>query len=230
MTFNPLIAIPTYDGQICVGLAQALMQPFKAARPINVAFHQSSLLTKGFNSMWCEALNARDKRGITHFLMVHADIAPEVGFADILYDQMLDVGAQVISAISPMKSADGLTSTGRDLGDKIKRFTLSEIHAMPYPTFSSADLVVNTGLMLVDLRTDWAEKIVFHVDNSIRQDTDGRRYAISLSEDWHFSRQVRGFGGKIAATRSVRLEHMGSANYPNHAPWGRLKEDAGCEV
>lgn len=226
--FNPLIAIPTYDGQIAMGLAQALLSPFKTPKPINVAFHASSLLAKGFNSMWCEALNNR-AQGITHFLMCHADIAPQAGFADILYEEMKDVGADVISAISPMKGPEGLTSTGLDMGDRVRRFTLKEIHAMPHPTFLAENLMVNTGLMLVDITKPWAEKIVFHIEDYIREEA-GRFRAVSLSEDWDFSRQVRSHGGKLAATRLVCLEHMGVTNFPNHAPWGRLSHDEGCEV
>lgn len=226
------LGIPTYDGQICIGLAKALLAPSaKSAKlidSISFSFHQSSLLCKSFNQLWCDAMNLRD-RGITHFLLCHADIAPQDGFADILMREMNENEADVISAVSPLKSADGLTSTGLDLGEKVERFTLKAIHSMPHATFSAQNLMLNTGLMLVDLRKPWVEKMAFGMTDKIVK-KDGKLVAVTIPEDWQFSRQARELGAKLFATRAVKLEHMGSANYPNHVAWGRLTVDEGCAL
>ena len=36
----------------------------------------SSLLTHGFNKMWCAALTLRKEHGLTHFGMINDDIGP----------------------------------------------------------------------------------------------------------------------------------------------------------
>jgi hypothetical protein len=228
MTPHVFIALPTYNGQICIGLAKALLAPFETKTRASFAFHSSSLLAKSFNHLWCDALNNRDK-GITHFLMVHADIAPEEYFAEKMLNIMAQEKADVLSVISPLKSADGLTSTGLDLGDSVRRFTMKEIHAMPHATFHAENLMVNTGLMLVDITKPWVETIEFQMWDRIVE-KDGKRVAVTVPEDWMFSRHARENGAKLYATREIKLEHMGSANYPNHAAWGRLSVDEGCQI
>ena len=42
----------------------------------------------GFNSLWANALNLAAAGEATHFAMLHADVAPQEGWLDILADEL----------------------------------------------------------------------------------------------------------------------------------------------
>ena len=75
---------------------------------VEVSPHQTSLLASGFNSLWCTAL----KRGVTHFAMLHADIRPDRNWLDVMLAELQRTGADLVSVVTPIKDARGLTSTG----------------------------------------------------------------------------------------------------------------------
>lgn len=195
-----------------------------------IQFYSSSLLAKTFNHLWCNALNARSK-GVTHFAMVHADIGPETYWLDKMHAIMSEHKADILSVVAPMKSYEGLTSTGIDGyidGRRAltpRRFTMREIYAMPHATFTHPDLVINTGLMLVDLTKPWVEEVAFGIADEIHVSDDGKFTPFTIPEDWSFSRQARNRGAIIYATRDVKLEHWGTAAYANTGPWGSLEID-----
>jgi hypothetical protein len=210
--------------------------------------HCNSLLARGMNMLYAQA----QYQGYDYFAMLHTDIAPEAGWVDRLWQVMVEHDADVVSAVSPIKSAEGLTSTAIDLSRgpevrdwHVRRLTMREVMTLP-ETFSQADtvaagmnpdnrlLLVNTGCMLVDLHKPWVRETNEHGDLlcyfSIRdgiQITRGRYDVRVIPEDWNFSRMVQQTSSlaKVLATRAVKLRHWGDHGFDNYSAWGGLAED-----
>src|ERR1700730_152109 len=186
----------------------------------------SSLLARGFNTLWTKALAER-KNGLTHFLMLHADVVPwDDGWLTQLHQEMVRIGAQVLSAVSPLKDWKGLTSTALD-ETPMRRLTMAEIMARP-ETFTDPDLLINTGMLLVDMRGDWVEQVYFTIKDGIRKNPDGSYTVLTESEDWGFSRQARRLGVQLWATRKVKLAHRGVGQgdiWTNFQAWGTEAHD-----
>lgn len=227
------LAMPHYCGLVEISAAQAFLttsadENENRFRIYNAAFG-SSLLANTFNVLWCEAINRRSE-GITHFAMLHADIAPEAGFLSKLYSELLAHDADLVSAVVPIKSPDGVTSTAIDSPDPFeveRRLTMSEVVSLP-ETFSAADcgypdraLCVNTGCWIADLRKPWVEQVHFQIFNTIQRDAAGVFRPKVMSEDWDFSRQLHRLGAKVLATRKIKLEHIGPARFGNQTAWGK---------
>lgn len=220
------IGVPTYDGNVHHGgLMSILHTKFKTPFMIDVG--KASLLAFAFNNLFCQALNRRE-RGITHFLLMHADIEPFGPFLDTLMDVMTRFEADVVSAIVPIKDTSGFTSTALDEPDRIRRLTMKEIFERD-KTFTAPNLLLNSGLMLVDIRKPWVEKAHFTIRDRV-MNRDGKWRAEVMPEDWGFSRQATQLGAKLVATREVELLHHGSAPYPNSQAWGFKETDTeGCQ-
>ncbi len=240
------IGIPSYDRMMHVGLCDALLNEVSAGGPaFTVTSKASSLLAFGCNSLWCDALNGRDK--ITHFMMIHADVIPVgVGFMGKMLSEMEAQEADILSVVLPIKSQDGLTSTAllaRDdpLGPRRlhrRRITMQELSQLP-DTFDSDDvsrlfnlyfkdvpcLLANTGLMLVDLSGDWVEHAYFEINDTIYKNANGRFVADVEPEDWHFSRLAQKAGARIYATSKIKAQHAGHGLFPNWGAWGTTEHD-----
>jgi hypothetical protein len=184
-----------------------------------------SLLTKNFNILWGNGLNVRAD-GFTHWLMLHADITPEDGFLDKMINTMEERQADVLSVVSPIKTSKGLTSTALDVDGKwrVKPLSMKDIFDRE-ETFTEENLLINTGLMLVDFRKPWVEKIHFRMEDDIIMH-EGKWTAVSMSEDWLFSRDAKALGAKIFATRAIKILHHGNAAYTNAQVWGQRESDA----
>lgn len=230
------LGIPTYNWQTDI-VAQAVCQRESMERGDLCWFSKgSSLLTFNCNMMWVEALNRRETQKVTHFIMLHSDIRPEQGFVGKMLKIMEEHQAEMISVVSPLKDRSGLTSTGANV--KIdgrlwrRRLSMAEVFKLP-AVFNASDvarlwelepecvqLIVNTGLFLINMRAPWIEKVWFAaIDGIIKQD-DGKFVCHCESEDWFFSRRVAEEGGKIVATREVKLEHVGNFCYSNQEVLG----------
>jgi hypothetical protein len=219
------IGLPNY-GSFLPKLHFALQNTSRVLTP-TIKFCGSSFLTKNFNILWSMALNAR-KEGITHFVLHHADVLPEYFWLDKMLAVMEREKADVVSAVIPIKTPDGITSTAMDksTGNNedpednylVTRLSLKQCYKMT-PTFTHEKLLINTGLMLVDFRKDWIEKVRFHFENEIVF-KNGEFKAVSFPEDWLFSRHAKALGAKLVATREVVVEHVGEWAYSNAAPWG----------
>lgn len=216
---NPhvLLSIPTYDNLV---RAKHLHMVRTASNqfPVSIQTGSHSVLTKNFNFLWANALNQR--KVCTHFLMLHADITPEEGFIDKMMKTMENLEADVLSVVSPIKSSEGLTSTAIDIDGiwNVKRLTMKEIFDRD-PTFTDEKLLINTGLMLVNMQKPWVEKICFRFEDAIIVE-DEKFKAVGMSEDWLFSRDAKALGAKIFATREISILHHGNAAYPNNSVWG----------
>jgi len=215
-----IISIPTYNGHVHMGLIGAIHCASFRMKDHGIRIIRQSLLTKCFNMLWQAALKDRE-RGITHFAMLHADIVPEDGWLDKMLEICETNQTDVLSTIIPLKNFSGLTSTAFEVGEKWKcrRLTMTEVIEGP-ETFHSEDLLLNTGLMVCDIRKPWANEIVFRFEDSI---VNGE--AVNVPEDWGFSRQVRELGGKLFATRAIKAQHFGEVDFDNYQAWGTMKTD-----
>jgi hypothetical protein len=227
--FKIYLAVPSYNNMLELKAFESILF---AGRQGVVGFKSigGSLLSYVFNQLWCDALNQR-KKGITHFLMLHADVIPQdtKNWINILKAEMVEHDADVMSVVVPIKSPQGMTSTALDKGcDEnpwaTKRYSMTEIMEMP-ETFTSPDLLINTGCFLADITKSWAENIHFEVNDKIIKKPDGDFLAWVEPEDWNFSKQIKGYGGKIYATRKVEVAHLGRADYYNAEAWGQEKDD-----
>lgn len=219
-----LIGCPSHDGKMHQGTVVAVVDALKSKYAGGFYPVQSSLLTKCFNQLWCEALNQRPQ--VTHFAMIHSDVWPAYGWLDKMVELMKKHEADVLSAVIPMKSEHGLTSTAIQQPDPFfnKRFTMKEVCALKERTFTDDKLLINTGLMLVDLSKDWVDKIHFHFLDSIRIH-NGKKEPVSIPEDWNFSIDARAMGARIFATTEVEVVHIGNKFYDNYTPWGTTERD-----
>lgn len=225
------LGIPCHDGRLDKGHLESLLT-YKSPHLRAVNVMSQSMLTKNFNTLFAHALNER-KKGITHFAMLHSDVVPEKMWLDKLYKLMNEHQADVISAIVPIKSEHGLTSTGfdeaidgvEDWYYRPKRLTMTEAYKEFEPTFTNEKLLVNTGCMLIDIRKAWVEKIWFEFEDKIVEKEPGYFVPICVPEDWNFSRRARAMGAKLFATREVLTWHMGGGAFSNSQAWGSLEHD-----
>jgi len=216
------LGLPTYGNVINENAITAFLSATSRKLIEGFCCQSYSILPRSFNLMYAQALNLRS-RGITHFCLWHSDIFPKTEFwLDKMADLMEANQADVLSVIVPLKENSGLTSTAID--DKseyrVTRVTLHEAYNEYPPTFTHEKLLLNTGLMLIDIRKQWAEKCYFTFDEKIVKNEKGEFKAVGMSEDWYFSRQALALGAKLYATREIELEHFGNARYPNTHAWG----------
>lgn len=221
------LGIPTYPGgMVHYGTVHGVMDAMASERVI-LQFIAGSYTTHNFNTLWSEALNLRE-RGVTHFCMLHVDIDPETGWLGKMLRIMNEHKADILSAVIPVKSGAGYTSTAFESGEnEVRRYTMKEVIGSPEKTFTRPGILLNNGLMLVDLTKPWVEKVSFSHNNGIVM-RDGKRQAIGFPEDWHFSRQARELGASLYATAEVKVEHIGEYRYRNDVAWGAVAHDGGC--
>lgn len=241
------LGVPTGGGVLDHGTAHAILCAPRFVR-CAPAFNSFSLLAANFNFLLTSALNLRAD-GFTHFCLLHNDVVPqgETWLADLL-EEMERAEASAIAAVIPIKDDRGLTSTAMDYSGlpdvspfAARRLTMTEIARMP-ETFDADEaeaylpdfpcnqidpvLLINTGLLLIDIRQPWVEQVCFTVDDVIRRNpVTGAYEAFTDPEDWNFSRQMQRLGVRYVATRRVRVEHVGRCGYPNANAWGRCPTD-----
>jgi len=216
-----LCALPSYDGRRCNASA---MVELCGIRNMNVRFMQiqSSLLALGFNKAWAAALDAEAE----FFLLLHDDLLPVTDhWPAVLFDELTTNKASMLSVVSPIKTADGLTSTALETDDiwNPRRLSLAEVFARD-ETWTEPGLLVNTGLLLVDFRQDWVKGTCFTIRDRITV-RDGQRVAEAQPEDWDLTRQARAAGASIFATRKVVVQHVGHASYDTGSVWGTQETD-----
>jgi hypothetical protein len=219
---------------------------------IKTAKSRMSLLNRNFNKLWCRSRNLREQEGITHFAMLHQDVTPIAGWAQIMINELNRTGADIISTVLPIKDKRGLTSTGiRDpMNGHIRRFTMREIFELP-ETFGIEEvreaglqcgqdnidsLVINTGCWVCKFTDDWVRKFTgFRSIDGIKENPDGTCEATVLPEDWYFSEWLARRNLKVLATRKVIAVHFGAGErdpygpnaYRNDSAWGEWVTDQG---
>lgn len=228
------LGVPSYDMKIPARLLEPLtmgLRPKDATFTGKLSIRAHSLLAHNFNMMYCDALNKREEEGYTHFCLLHNDIVPldPTGWLQTMLNEMHRVDADILSAVVPMKGMEGLTTTGFDRPDvsewATERLTLKQIFEMD-ETFTLPNIVVNSGLMLIDITKDFASEIYFAIQDTILMDEKKKKFkAYVHSEDWYISRQARALGASVWATRKVPLIHIGHNEFPNTHVWGNWKKD-----
>jgi hypothetical protein len=197
-----------------------------------------SLLTYTFNLLWAGFLSKRAELGLTHFAMIHDDVVPEPGWLDTLIREMEASGADLVSAVVPIKDGRGLTSTALETNDvwNPRRLTMLEMYAKDDVLFASDShpltvtsdelpgLLVNTGLWVCDLSNPFFEKLYFRQEDTVTKNESGGFNVFTSPEDWNFSRDVKAAGGCIAATLAVNLYHE-RPEFTNAKPWGNWAVD-----
>lgn len=221
-----LVGIPSYgsDNVAAKPLLLALNRKHKFAyRP-----EQGSLLAYNHNRLLVLGLNLRSE-GVTHLLIMHSDVEPDQeDWFDVMCGTMTESGADILSAVIPIKDATGITSTALDIGEskwKPYRLSLRDVSGLP-TTFTTDALLLNTGLMMIALDRPWLERgvregtVKFHIDDDIAVDSEGRFAARVASEDWNFSRFAKACGAKLYATSAIRLMHYGNVSFASNQVWG----------
>ncbi len=204
----------------------------------------TSMLPRCFNLLLADALNYKGERPITHLAMLHDDIAPDAGWLDILLDELERTGADIISAVSPIKNEKGLTSTAIDVGDPwiVRRLTMHEVYQLP-ETFEAKDirwnvggkpLLVNTGCWLAKFDRAFWEAFAdeergngqsgFRFITKLHRMPDGVWASLDQPEDWQWSREAHALGQKVVATRKVLLDHE-HPQWNNRSGWGQWPTD-----
>lgn len=229
------LALPSYDLKIDARANNAIN--YESGKIIRATDPRSwSWIPYVFNQSWCVCLNQRKELGVDYFMMLHADILPEYGFAEKMLTEMQRTGAHLLSAVSPFKNNSGLTSTALNIPDHpTRRLTMKEIAKLP-ETFSLEDckifdqnvahLMTNTGLILVDL--NWVDNLgakrkhlYFAGRDWLVEDAAGKLHPMMFPEDWHFSKTAADLGAKVMATRKVKITHLGQIGYENQGEWGK---------
>lgn len=229
---NVFIAIP-HRGTLTEGTLAAISHTGEGHDIFDAKARRDSLLCANFNSLWSECLNRR-REGITHFAMLHPDVTPAPSWLAVMLAEMHEHGADLVSAVIPLKDRRGLTSTVvQQFWGEMRRLTLREAHAQP-KTFDlqtvgyMADgcrVLVNTGCWVMDLRTlsdDFIQKhqLWFEERNRLTVDAQGNFREEHLTEDWIFSMRCCDAGLKVMATTAVVVTHEGDFGYPSYPPWG----------
>ncbi len=230
-----LLGFP-YAGTPCMG--------FNTARALYHSSQEHSAALLGAEGSWgnfnvclAAALNMAASGEITHFAMLHADIAPEEWWLDKLLSEMDRTGVELLSVAVPIKDPRGVTSCGignpADRWHPLKRFTMEELYNLP-ETFDAAGagfpgypLLHNDGCIVMDLRCkkffatdDDGLRAHFDFPRRIAKNEDGTFTPQGESEDWFWSRRLHELGVVSAITRKVKLTHDCQFSFPNSGPWG----------
>jgi hypothetical protein len=216
-----LVALPSYDGRRYNAQAMASLLQIRNVDVRTYEVH-GSLLALNCNRAWAEALNSRP----TFFMMIHDDILPvEDNWISLMFQELLDRRASVLSVVSPIKTPDGLTSTAIETEDSWnpRRLSMTEVFERP-ETWTEDGLLLNTGLMLVNFTEPWVERVHFTINDQIIH-RDGKWVPEAQPEDWNFSRMARERGARLYATRKVIIQHVGRAGYDNSMAWGSQLTD-----
>ena len=183
-------------------------------------------LPHNFNSLLAQSLDWRDRGQCTHLAMIHSDITAERGWLDLLAEEMHTHGLVAISAVVAIKDPDqDRTSTA--IGSKsepwsAKRYIHLRHHGQMPTTFTGKDvcqdddevLLINTGLMLLDLRHEFWDTFCFQVPTTILK-IDGKRAPAFRPEDWEMSRELDRAGLPYGATWRPVVEHLGGSSWTN---------------
>jgi len=248
------LGCPLSDGRIDVGAARSIFSTATQVHNLMVVPHVTSLLCANFNALWCHALNARESSHLKWFAMLHSDIEPEYWWLDKLIAEADKHGADLLSAVVPVKNVKGLTSTAiARPGSRFTpfcRLTMQQVRHQQFPdTFDihgAAEalerlpgdlriehvpreaLLVNTGCFVCRIDQPWSENVWFTIHDGIER-IDGKWTAVAQSEDWTFSRLVAGQGARVMATRTIALAHKGGGQFLSHQTWGEAN-DRGCRL
>lgn len=184
-------------------------------------------LTHNFNTLLAQCLAWRDEGRLTHLAMVHSDVSAERGWADLLAEEMHLHSLVAISAVVAIKDPeDDRTSTAigskSDPWEPLRYVRRRDMGRLPV-TFTGKDvcrgddevLLINTGLMLIDLRCEFWDSFAFKVYNRVLVQEDGTRRPQFRPEDWEMSRELEAAGLRYGATWRPLVDHHGCRVWNN---------------
>lgn len=108
------LGCPTHDGRLDTGACRSLYLTATREHEIVRGFPViagGSLLNTNCNELLEQAWNNRQRHGIDWFCMLHSDIDADNGWVDTLIAEAEKHSADLISAISPIKNGEGISST-----------------------------------------------------------------------------------------------------------------------
>lgn len=239
-------ALPTHSGARFNALA--LCNLVRACPGVLLGEGRGSLLAWVFNNLLQQARQLRDQGHVTHFLMLHDDVEPtsRTWWADLWAEYERTRADAICAAVvvkqSRVYSDDALvpTSLALDNGPSAwepRRLSVQDVHDLRWhevsadaascpASFTHPQLLLNTGLLLFDLRAPWVDGLVFRVQDRVTE--DGKCQV--MSEDWDMSRQIRTAlassrvhhklnagperdGARLVATTCVPVTHWGLAAF-----------------
>lgn len=233
-----------HNGQTSTDAILSLGVASRGALDVRISAAASSLLCFNFNRLWVDALNTKPRPD--YFAMHHSDLSAPDGWLDTLVRTLEEEHADMVSAVIPIKTSHGFTSTGVVDVDKMvrRRLTVREVATLPEVfdaklagelcEVKNPALIVNTGLWVCRFAAlPGAEELHFHTGDDIRQDgPEGSFRAHCMPEDWMWSMELAARGLKVLATTRVPLRHYGIAAFPIGAGplWGQTEPDAWVPV
>jgi hypothetical protein len=247
---NVYLACPTYDGTLTSLTARAVWGTAAREHRVLPASWDFSLIPVNCNHHWCAALNTRAANQLEWFAMLHSDIGPEPWWLDKLIAEAIKYGADLLSAVVPLKNEEGLTSTAilkpGGLFGVFHRLSLAQVLHPEFPeTFDVGAavealarlpgdlrdeglprdaLLVNTGCMVMRLDRAWADERLYFADLNGIEKVNGELRAACKPEDWYFSHRVAQEGGRVMATRAIKLTHRGVTHFPSYRVWGQPRD------
>ncbi len=243
------LALPRRPGLVVEGEGPGHVRAVKPTGRgrFKIAVGRGSAFCLKCNRLWLLALDCREAEGLTHFAMQHDDVEAPPGWADVLIDELDRTGADVCSAVVPIKDRRGVTSTAiRDVTTgQVRRVTMAELFGKLPETFAVEDLqaaglgfgepgrevlLVNNGLWVCRFDRDWVERwIGWRIIEGIVRNTAGQPFVSFFSEDWFFSEWCAERGLKVVATRKVPVIHRDAdgTEYRSDRVWGEWETDRG---
>jgi hypothetical protein len=206
-----------------------------------------SLLANNFNRLFVTAWTS----GADYLCILHSDIGTSrpAGYGgswlELLVDRLRENNLAALSAVVPIKSMDGLTSTAlqlrKDSPHVLRRLSMQELHRLQDKVVrrhnlcdlfdisrdEAGALYINTGTLAIDLRGfDWAGARWpgFQITDYLAWNTNHVPMAYVDPEDWGFSRWLHQEGWPYAATKELIIEHHGEMAFSSGGNWGAEKD------
>ena len=188
---------------------------------------ESQTSANNMQELWATVKNFRDDGACTHMAMIHSDIDAPMGWVNVLWNEARLNNLALISAVVAIKEPSGRTSTAVGSSTdpwRVKRFIrVQDRYRMPQ-TFTTDNiredpddvLLVNNGLMLLDLRGEWTDEYNFICPSVVEKDAASGKWRHRFrSEDWELSRLLHSRGIPYGATWAVRVAHLGNGRWLN---------------
>jgi hypothetical protein len=202
------------------------IDPALIVQPVGFMRANSGGLTLSFNMILARAMTMRDRGECTHLAMIHSDIEAQGPWVNALWNEMRRYRLGVVSAVVAIKDKTKRnTSTAiGTTGDpwKIARYVYLADRETTPDTFTSEDvckpgeeLLINTGVMLADLRNPFWDGYAFEVRNKVVKEGDSYVDYFE-SEDWKMSRDLNRAGVRYGATWLVPTRHLGGGSFANY--------------
>lgn len=245
-----MIGVPMHRGEMSAATTHSVVQGCSGKHDVQFQLLGLSLLAKNFNTLFISAYT----KGYDYFVLHHSDLGVagllggfQGSWVDLLVHRMEQLEAAAMSAVIPIKSPAGHTSTAletvKDDPFSLRRLTIRESERCAEDYINRADLcelfgveedeagalLINTGLLIMDLKNfDWAghKWPGFEIIDSVEWNTKGQPASYTIPEDWQFSRWLHyNTDWDYYCTRELVICHIGYHNYMNNGGWG---DDTDC--